>query len=171
MNCASDLVRLCKMRLSNTLPFCASHLQVLGQRLHLCDNTWDGCKVVFDTGTSLITAPTHHYDVLREALGFHGHCCANTAHQLPNVTFIVEGGRFELSPNDYLLKSVSHSQATQQQSNCTKCTLGLMSMDVPPPRGPLWIFGNLFMRAFYTVFNRENNSIGLARSRRFDDDY
>lgn len=45
------------------------------------------------------------------------------------------------------------------------CEPAFMSINVPPPRGPLFVFGEYFLKKFYTVFDRDNNRVGISEAR------
>lgn len=85
----------------------------------------------------------------------------------------------ELTPEDYIIdgKKISKIQKeNSQQKTLTdnfssllerevECHPAFMAIDVPPPRGPLFVFGEYFLRKFYTVFDRDRLLIGLAESK------
>jgi len=121
------------------------------QRLGLCVGA-SRCQVAVDTGTSLLAGPTEVVDTLIEKLQV-ANDCSNFA-SLPKLGFIVGEHILDLEPEDY----VSQSDGG--------CTVGLMALDIPPPKGPLFIFGDPFLRKYYTVYDLEHGPrVGFALAR------
>jgi hypothetical protein len=116
-------------------------------------NICQGCRVAVDTGTSELAGPTDTINKLQSLLNVDGDC--SEAKNLPNLGFAVKGetGKpkiFSLSPKDYASSSASG------------CSLSLMSLDVPPPKGPLFVFGIPFLQKYYTVYDHEKSRVGFA---------
>merc|ERR1719215_2569839 len=42
------------------------------------------------------------------------------------------------------------------------CSFSLMALDVPPPKGPVFIFGDPFLRRFVTIYDRSKPAVGFA---------
>ncbi|XP_059509342.1 gastricsin-like [Stegostoma tigrinum] len=116
-----------------------------------------GCQAVVDTGTAVIAVPYEYFRTLLQEVGasyendeFVVNC--DYIADMPPLTFVINGAEFTLSPSAYVLQDDGY------------CTVGVEPTYLAPPTddGPLWILGDVFLRSFYSVFDRGNNRIGFA---------
>ncbi|XP_075411807.1 cathepsin D-like [Tenrec ecaudatus] len=131
----------------------------VGNGLTLCKG---GCEAIVDTGTSLMVGPVEEVQELQKALGAvpliqseYMIPCEKVS-SLPDVILSLGNKPYTLSPEAYILKV--------SQAGKTICLSGFMGMDIPPPGGPLWISGDVFIGSYYTVFDRDNNTVGFAEA-------
>ncbi|XP_066559237.1 pepsin A-like isoform X1 [Amia ocellicauda] len=109
-----------------------------------------GCRAIVDTGTSLVVGPsteiTHIHNLLGGTQGKSNVNC-NSLGSMPDVTFTLNGYKFALPPSAYVF---------QRSSGCnTGFGMG---------NDQLWILGDVFLREWYSIYDRTNNRVGLAKA-------
>jgi hypothetical protein len=126
-------------------------ITINNKKQSLCND----CQVAVDTGTSQLAGPTDVINDLSSRLNVKKDC--TNYNSLPELGFVMGGNHIlNLKPQDYVDKGEDG------------CDVSLMPLDVPPPNGPLFIFGDPFLRKYYTSYDRENKKVGFATARHID---
>jgi len=106
------------------------------------------CQVAVDTGTSMLAGPSDLVDKLSNMVNAKDDC--SNFNELPNLGFQIGDTVLNLKPDDYMDRSAAG------------CSFSLMALDVPPPKGPVFIFGDPFLRRFVTIYDRSKPAVGFA---------
>lgn len=112
-----------------------------------------GCMAIIDSGTSLIAGPSSAMSKVISDIGTVEEDCSNLS-SLPQIYLKFNGQKFPLTPQEYVLK------LTDSSSGEVVCQLGLDTFE-----DDLWIVGDTFMRAYYTVFDRDAKAVLFAKSK------
>ncbi|KAJ8388616.1 hypothetical protein AAFF_G00131810 [Aldrovandia affinis] len=130
--------------------------QVNNQETGWCSQ---GCQAIVDTGTSMLTCPKQYLASLMQSIGaqqsqygeYMVNC--NQMNNLPTLSFNINGVNFPLPPSAYII--------VQNQGGY--CSVGITPTYLPSQNGqPLWILGDVFLREYYSVYDRTNNRVGFA---------
>ena len=139
-----------------------------------------GTTAIADTGTSLLIGPKDQVKTLLESLKLPsssksssggGDASAATdpgvgdqitlpcemVDSLPTLSFDIGGATYELSGRQYVLEMSAFGK--------TQCLLGISAMDVPPPAGPLWILGDVFLTKYISVYDFGKDRVGFATAK------
>jgi len=112
---------------------------------------------VVDSGTSLITGPKHEIRKIASSVGAKGNFLGqytidcSKVETLPDIDFTINGKTWPIPGKNLVIEAEG------------TCLFALMGMDLP--HGPKWIFGDVFMRQYYTIFDYGNQRVGLAQPK------
>ncbi|XP_056311342.1 nothepsin [Danio aesculapii] len=129
--------------------------------LSFCYRSVQGCQAIVDTGTSLIGGPASDILILQQFIGatptangeFVVDCVRVSS--LPVVSFLINSVEYSLSGEQYIRRETLNNKQI--------CFSGFQSIDVPSPAGPVWILGDVFLSQVYSIYDRGQNRVGLAR--------
>ncbi|XP_068834030.1 pregnancy-associated glycoprotein 1-like [Capricornis sumatraensis] len=113
-----------------------------------------GCHVIVDTGTSVILGPTRPVNNIQKlitpAQGSEHYVSCFAINTLPSILFTINGINYPMPAQAYILKdSRGHCFGTFKENRVSTST-------------ETWILGDIFLRLYFSVYDRGNDRIGLA---------
>ena len=124
---------------------------VNGTSLGVCSDS-NPCSAIIDTGTSMISGPSADVDKLLNKLPDEANCSSSKG---PEITFkFGDGVEYTLYSNEYNVNSIVDHRM--------ECTSLFDTIELPRRNGPAWIIGEVFMKKYYTIFDRDSDRVGFA---------
>jgi len=116
-------------------------------------------RVVVDSGTSSLTAPRSVLSTILDKLGKRN---CKELKGMPDVKFrvAVNGGSKEEEPIPWDIVFTPQQYMLHSSADSSLCSPAWWNIDVPPPHGPAFLLGELFLKHFITLFYREHGPGG-----------
>jgi len=120
-------------------------------------------KAIVDSGTSLLAVPTAEIKKIAQLVGaktvlpippFNKEYTIDCKADAPDIDVVIGGKTYVLTKEDYIISAGG------------ECLFGMTGLDVPAPAGPLYILGDVFMRAHYVKFDVGNKRLGFAQIKK-----
>jgi hypothetical protein len=121
-------------------------------------------KAVLDTGTSIMAGPVVEVQALAKSVGAIPIIirpnewlidCSKIS-SLPDLTIVISGQTYTLTGSEYVIDVEDLHQ---------ECLFGFTGIDIPSPRGPLWIMGDIFLRKYYSIYDYGGDRVGLSLAK------
>ncbi|XP_017898717.1 PREDICTED: pregnancy-associated glycoprotein 6 isoform X2 [Capra hircus] len=116
-----------------------------------------GCKAVVDTGAPFIEGPKSQVDNMQKLIGarprgskYYVPCSA--VNTLPSIIFTINSINYTVPGGAYIIKNPRGRCYTTFKENQWS------------PSTEIWILGDVFLRLYFSVFDRGHDRIGLARA-------
>jgi len=119
---------------------------VNGMKMGTCPK--EGCRAALDTGTSVIAGPTEIINAILLELNV-ADDCANYK-TLPKFGFHIDHFILNVDASDYIKRTED------------SCIHQLQALDIPPPKGPIILLGDPFLRRYYTIYDRDSLQVGIS---------
>lgn len=131
----------------------------IGDDLNLCSFSDQPCVALPDTGTSFIAVPERRWPSIIAAITRHrpdcvvdprsqGVLCGRTLENFPSISLVFRGVTFTLRPEQYVLPNGQ---------------IGLQPLSLDTNGVEVFILGDVFLRAVYTVFDMDLKRVGFGQ--------
>jgi len=109
-------------------------------------------KAIVDTGTTFFTAESALYSKVMDRIGTRS-CNEVSKDSHPPVTFRLQNADGE--PVDFVLNNM---QYMTQSEDGDLCSPAFMRIDIPWQHGPAMVLGEVFLRHYFSIFNRGDST-------------
>ncbi|KAB0376902.1 hypothetical protein FD755_011346 [Muntiacus reevesi] len=126
----------------------------MNRRVIACNS---GCEAIVDTGTSVILGPGKLVDKILMLIGAtpqgsEHYVSCSVLNTLPSIDFTINGINYPLPAQAYAIKDSSGD-----------CYITFKQLQ-PSRSTETWYLGDVFLRLYFSVFDRGNDRIGLAQA-------
>ncbi|XDC86166.1 hypothetical protein R6Z07F_017339 [Ovis aries] len=116
-----------------------------------------GCKAVVDTGAAFIQGPKSLVDNMQKLIsatprGSKYYVSCSAVNTLPSIIFTINSINYPVPGRAYIIKDSRGRCYTTFKENQLS------------PSTEIWILGEVFLRLYFSVFDRGNDRIGLAQA-------
>jgi len=124
-------------------------IQVGEDKLQACQG---GCNAAIDTGTSIITGPKEDVQEISDRIVEKIKKDCSNYDELPSITFTIDEKQYDIQGKDYIL--------FLQEKGESICIFGVKTLDIAPPKGPMFILGDIFLRKYYSLYDHGSDQNG-----------